>query len=105
MGLGKCCSQAGHAYIGAFLQSSQEVQKEYQGRDGIGTKVCLAVSSLQRLIEAYELAKERGLPCVLIEDSGESQHCFNGVPTITAVGIGPVTKDQVPFLKKFQLMK
>lgn len=104
MSVGKVASQAGHAYLGAYLNAPKTVQDEYHS-GGIGTKVCLNCPNMAKLAEAYAFAKQNGLPCVMIEDSGESQHCFNGVPTVTAVGIGPVTKSQVPFLKKFQLMK
>ena len=101
MSAGKVASQAGHAFIGAFLQASPERQAEYHS-DGVGTKVCLECPSLEALQRVYDRARDAGLPCVFIEDSGRNT-CFNGVTTATAVGIGPVTKDEAPFLKRFQL--
>lgn len=104
MSAGKVASQAGHAYLGAYLKSTKEIQEEYHS-DGIGTKVCLVCPNMAKLAEAHALAIQNNLPCVMIEDTGDSVHCFNGVPTVTAVGIGPITKDQLPILRKFQLMK
>lgn len=104
MGVGKIASQAGHAFVGSFLQADVERQREYHGEDGIGTKVCLSCPSLETLQRTYDLAKSLGLPCVFIEDSGPNTG-FDGATVATAVGIGPVTKSEAPFLKKFQLHK
>jgi peptidyl-tRNA hydrolase len=104
MNTGKIASQAGHAYVNSFLTASKEVQDEYQS-DGIGTKVCLECSNIGKLAEAHASAQKLGLPCVMIQDTGSSVHCFNGMPTYTAVGIGPIIKSQAPFLKKFHLLK
>lgn len=102
MTTGKIASQASHAALNSFLAASVEVQEEYQGSGGIGTKVCLE-ANIGKMVEAYNLATQAGLPCALITDSGSGSGFSE--PTVTAVGIGPVTKAQVPFLKKFQLMK
>jgi peptidyl-tRNA hydrolase len=101
MSAGKTASQAGHAYLGAFCEATKERQSEYHS-DGIGTKICLDVPDLPTLLRAYEQAKGLGLPCVLIEDTGRNT-TFNGVPTISAVGIGPIMRHEAPFLKRFQL--
>lgn len=102
MSAGKCASQAGHAYLGAFLEADDNRRREYH-QDGIGTKVCLRISSLEKLQRLFGLAQARGVPCVLIEDAGRNT-CFNGVPTITAVGIGPITKAELPELRRLQLL-
>ena len=102
MSPGKSCSQAGHAFLNSFLSADIDRQQKYQGSDGIGTKVCLECPSLEALQRVYDRARDAGLPCVFIEDSGRNT-CFNGITTATAVGIGPVTKDEAPFLKRFQL--
>lgn len=103
MGTGKVASQAGHAYLGAFLKAPKEIQEAYH-IDGIGTKVCLACPTLSHLQTAYETAVSLGLPASYIVDSG-CENFFNGDPTPTAVGIGPITRAQSKFLKKFQLVK
>jgi peptidyl-tRNA hydrolase len=95
MNAGKVASQAGHAYLDAYLQALElnpEITKEYKnGYHGI--KVCLAVSSLDEMLKAEQKAKKAGLPHALITDSGYT--CFNGQYTITALGIGPARRDDV----------
>lgn len=103
MNPGKIASQAGHAYLQAYLKASNDRQINYHA-DGIGTKICLVVPNLEKLKQLYELAKQKGIPCVLIEDTGKNT-CFNGLPTITAVGIGPLMKHEFPELKKISLLK
>lgn len=103
MNTGKTASQAGHAFLGAFLESPEDKKKEYHS-DGIGTKVCLVAKNLDDLSRYYHLAKNLGVPTVLIEDTGNNT-CFNGMPTITAVGIGPINKQEASFLKKLPLHK
>lgn len=103
MGAGKIASQASHAALGAFLKSSKERQEEYH-KDGLGTKICLACPNEYKLREVYDLAVSIGLSAVFIEDSGNNT-IFNGITTATAVGIGPCTKAEVKFLKRFQLHK
>lgn len=92
MAPGKIASQAGHAYLGAFLQAPPELQTAYHA-DGIGTKVCLS-GKLHRILQAYEQAKAEGLPCFLVVDSG-CPDFFDGQPTVTALGVGPATKEQI----------
>lgn len=103
MSVGKAASQSGHAFIGAFLKADNARQSEYH-RDGIGTKICLAAPSLQKLRWIFQEASDLGLPCTLIEDTGHNT-CFHGVPTITAVGIGPIRKSEFPILKHLALAK
>ena len=104
---GKIASQAGHAFLGAFLQSSSDIQKAYHLEFPAhpGTKVCLEVNNLDQLLIAEQKAIEAGLSVFRVVDSG-CENFFNGEPTITALGIGPVTKVQVKHItKKFQLIK
>lgn len=99
---GKTASQAGHAYLGSFLQASPDVQAEYHA-NGIGTKVCL-MGRLSRLLRYHEQAKAEGAPCFLVVDSG-CPDFFGGEPTVTALGIGPATKEQVQHITgRFCLM-
>jgi peptidyl-tRNA hydrolase len=101
MSVGKCSSQSGHAFLSAFLQADATRQRNYLA-DGIGTKVCLGVPTLEKLQAIHARACARGLPCALIEDTGRNT-CFHGVPTITAVGVGPITRDEFPELRRLQL--
>jgi hypothetical protein len=82
MGIGKVASQAGHAYIGAFLLAPKHIQEEYQAT-GIGTKVCLSCPDLDHLI----------------------RYGWGGVPTPTALGVGPINREQARFLRKLQIHK
>ena len=104
MGCGKSCSQAGHAALGAFLQAPKDIQDDYHKDGGIGTKVCLACPNLSQLQTAYETAVALGLPATFVVDSG-CPDFFEGKPTPTAAGFGPLTRAQAKFLKKFQLVK
>lgn len=105
MSPGKCASQAGHAYLGAFLQAQEshpEIAAAYAA-DLPGTKVCLQ-GSLTAILRAKQEAETAGLPCFLVVDSG-CANLFDGRPTITALGFGPSAKAQVPrFIKKLQLL-
>lgn len=95
MNAGKVASQAGHAYLDAYIQALElqpAIAHEYKC-DGHGIKVCLAVASLDALLLAKSKAKEAGLPHALITDSGYT--VFDGQSTITALGIGPVRKEQI----------
>lgn len=51
------------------------------------TKICVSVNSEEELLAVYEQAKEAGLMCSLIRDAGLTE--FDGVPTYTAVAVGP----------------
>ncbi len=50
-------------------------------------KITVYVNTDEELIDIYEKAQAAGLASVLIKDAGHTE--FNGVPTLTAVGIGP----------------
>ena len=57
------------------------------------TKVVVRVDSEAELLEVYQKAKDAGLPCSLIQDSGATE--FHGVPTYTAVAIGPDEAEKI----------
>lgn len=96
MTAGKAASQAGHAFLDAFLTSIPEQRNPYL-RDGGGTKVVLAVDGEDRLRRVFDLARSRAVPCALvIEDDG----------TPTAVGIGPAPRSEIRHItKKLSLMR
>lgn len=91
MTTGKAASQAGHAFLDAFLQASPEQTSAYLA-DG-GTKVVLQVPDERTLCDVYHRARMAGLPCAMVV---ESEHvmapAFDGSPVVTAVGIGPCSK-------------
>ena len=102
---GKMASQAGHAYLGAFLetQRSNSVQAAEYASESPGTKVCLQ-GSLPQILKAHAQAKALGVPFFVVIDSG-CQNFFEGAPTLTAFGFGPATDEQVkPITKKLKLL-
>jgi peptidyl-tRNA hydrolase, PTH2 family len=50
-------------------------------------KITLQAYSEEQIVRLHEAARERGLKSYLITDSGRTE--FGGVPTITALAIGP----------------
>ncbi|MCY9861431.1 hypothetical protein OTK49_02720 [Vibrio coralliirubri] len=109
MSAGKLSAQSGHAYDDS-IRNAQDTHPELctEYRDGIngGSKVTLEAKSVNALIKAYNQARLEGLPCSIVVDQNHIMlpH-FTGEPIITAVGIGPVTKSQSKFLKKFRCVK
>jgi len=124
---GKLSAQVAHASMGALLDKSvgftdedcgvgrfikfendvrtDEFNKNAIGDwlDGIFTKIVVYVKSEEKLINIYKKAKEKGLPCCLIEDSGLT---FFDKPTITCVGIGPCwNEDFVGLTDKLRLLE
>jgi PTH2 family peptidyl-tRNA hydrolase len=61
--------------------------------NGVFAKIVLGVASEVDLLEAYRLALEAGLPTSLIVDIGNTE--FHGVPTNTAVAIGPARSEDI----------
>lgn len=102
---GKIASQAGHAYLHAFLaaQDLWPAQAASYVADPPGTKVCLH-GPLRALLQAEEAAKAAGIPCFLVVDSG-CPDFFDGEPTVTALGLGPATKDQIQHItRRFNIL-
>ena len=81
---GKLAAQVAHAAVGAFLEASASARTAWL-KDGM-PKVVLAGNSTAHLVELETLAREAGLPVMLIEDAGRTV-----VPegTVTCLGIGP----------------
>ena len=98
---GKLASQAGHAFLGAYLSADGPRRAAYD-QFGLGTKVCLSVPNLPVLLRAFDAARTRGLPCFLVEDTGRNT-TFHGVPTLSAVGIGPLFPPEAQFLRRYAL--
>ena len=92
---GKEIAQGAHAAM-AFLTSviSPEghfkralTYKELLWIGGSFTKVVLQVPDGEALFEAFDLAKDHDIQAKLITDNGTTE--FGGVPTVTALAIGP----------------
>lgn len=99
---GKLISQAAHASM-AFMSNKLRINmpgsEHTQSRtvvlseeqciwlDGMFTKICVYVESLEELLDVYKNALEADLTTHLITDKGLTE--FGGIPTHTAVAIGP----------------
>lgn len=94
---GKYCAQASHASLGAVFSighvdgdnlviplTNPFVKEWITGRF---TKITLYVETDEQLEAIYKQAIDANLPASLIRDAGLTE--FAGVPTLTAVGIGP----------------
>ena len=108
MSPGKIAAQAGHAFLGAFLQCpNQSLLAEYHKDfpQSPGTKVCLQARSLDELLRAEHSAQVAGLSIFRVVDSG-CENFFGGQSVITALGIGPATREQIQHItKKLKLLK
>jgi peptidyl-tRNA hydrolase len=94
MGAGKCASQAGHAFLDAFLLSQQSAPYRcdaYRAHRH-GTKVVLT-AGYEHLRHLLRKAKLLGLPVVPVIDEG-CPNFFGGEPVLTAIGLGPLTRQE-----------
>lgn len=101
---GKLSGQTGHAFEGALLTAQVECPERAQGylatqgRAKI-TKYAKNAAAIERIRTACD---ELGLPCHLVVDEGRTVF---PEPTLTAIGIGPVTRAELPaFIDKLQLL-
>ena len=106
---GKIAAQASHASMKVFLDLCFHFQPlpyvkilkfRYNSDsawdnwlNGLFTKIVVSCDSESELVELYEKAKEKKLPCSLIIDAGLTE--FNGVPTKTCIAIGPAFPEEV----------
>lgn len=108
---GKECSQSAHASMKGILKdidfSTQHSDGTYHATINIDmntyrwlsdcfTKICVTVNSEQELIDVYNKAKEMGVNCAMIEDSGKTE--FNGIVTKTCCSIGPDTDEKLKLI-------
>ena len=98
MSAGKIASQAGHAFLNAYLETLNKfphIAKEYQ-KEGIGTKICLNAKDLNKLLLIQRKLKAADINHYLVTDSGHIMPpFFDGSPIITALGIGPIYPSEV----------
>jgi peptidyl-tRNA hydrolase, PTH2 family len=91
---GKCVAQGAHASLGAYLEALAQVPATANvWLSGLQTKICVGVSREQELQTAYTRAAHVGLPISIITDAGKTE--FGGVPTKTAVAIGPGPVEEI----------
>ena len=102
---GKMVAQGAHASLAVLcnlminsggavtIPKSKVTPPMQEWLDGSFAKICVSVNSEEELLEIYTQAKAKGIPCSLIRDAGRTE--FNGVPTYTAVAIGPDTPERI----------
>jgi peptidyl-tRNA hydrolase len=92
----KIAAQAGHAYVDAFHSCLRRDpgRAEAWKEDHHGIKVCLSFDAGEReLRQLWAKLADRELPSSLIVDLGYT--VFDGVPTVTALGVGPARREEV----------
>ncbi len=92
---GKACAQAAHASVMVVLDTifNQPYEALKEWVETGQTKICLKVNSEEELRSYFLRAQENKLPCSLVIDEGRTE--FNGVPTPTAVAIGPADAEVI----------
>lgn len=102
---GKLIAQGSHAsmafmshYLRQMLQGqSPEIPQAVQDWiNGSFAKVVLQADDEQTLLNIQKVCEEVGVMCHLITDSGFTE--FHGVPTNTAIAIGPDYSDKIDAL-------
>ncbi|WP_445143310.1 peptidyl-tRNA hydrolase [Dyella sp. Tek66A03] len=107
MSASKLAAQCGHAFVNAYEKAVQErpgITSTYKGT-GEGTKIVMYAKSLGSLVRAYRDMQASGLPHHLVIDRGHRMlpH-FTGEPIITALGVGPVYRNEVETtMKRYRL--
>jgi len=102
---GKMVAQGAHASMAAIINRGGIKHREStslvinmtpemkEWLNGGHAKICVGCNSEEELIKLYEQAGKAGLLCSLIQDAGHTE--FSGVPTYTAVAIGPAKAEDV----------
>lgn len=100
---GKLASQTGHAFLEAYRKADEERKRIYHSR-GLGTKVVVSVRSEHQLRRLEYRLSEARLPHALITDTGRNT-TFGGVPTVSALGVGPLSAEEALILKRCKLVQ
>ena len=97
---GKLAAQVAHASMGALLNDGMLTEHmlslplstyAHEWLNGSFTKVCVRCDSEEEMLDIYKRVLDDGYPCAKIIDNGRT--VFNGVPTLTTIGIGPLPKE------------
>jgi len=99
---GKMIAQGAHASLRAVLQLGRREEGNFviplderlePWLLGRFKKICVSVNSEAELLSLHEAARDAGLITALIQDAGLTE--FGGVPTYTALAVGPDREDRV----------
>lgn len=103
-------AQACHASKNCAILASHhnpDLLRLYQGPAFLGTQVILKAKNQFALERAYREAKQADLiTSLVIDEHHVLLPWFDGSPIMTALGIGPCTKEQAEFItKRFELIR
>lgn len=105
MPVGKLAAQAGHAFTDAiFAAMPVEPESVRSYREDGGSKIVLKGRNLADLERAMAEATAAGIPCAMVTDAHHVllPH-FDGSPIVTALGIGPCTRERArAVVKRFR---
>ena len=112
MNIGKIASQAGHAYLNAYLQTLDKNAEKAYAYLNSPTKVCLGANEKEFFKLSYLLDKNNidyvkvVDPDFTILDNRVIRNDGNFEPACTGIGIGPISKVECPnVIKKLKLME
>ena len=91
MGCGKIAGQVAHASLRSYWATNKEDRDNWTYNHN-ETKIVLKVYSSKDLDEIILRCEELDIPCSWVFDAGKTQIEPN---TLTAVGIGPCSKDDI----------
>lgn len=107
-------AQACHASLGAMhggvVHYTTPLSAQSENQDSLKhwlensyRKIVVSVDSLKELLTYNRIAAQSGLRTHLVQDSGLTE--FDGVPTYTALAIGPNWDDEIdPLTKDLKLL-
>jgi PTH2 family peptidyl-tRNA hydrolase len=99
---GKMAAQAAHASMKVFFDrrtpdAGRLVVDLWPAADawvnGVFAKIVVSCDSEAELLALRQAAEDAGLPHALIQDSGATE--FHGVPTYTALAVGPADAESI----------
>ena len=104
---GKMVAQGAHASMRAILNGARREgdvliipldERNEPWLCGRFKKICVSVNSESELLKLHQRALDAGLIAALIQDAGLTE--FGGVPTYTALAIGPDKESKIDELTK-----
>jgi PTH2 family peptidyl-tRNA hydrolase len=99
---GKMVAQGAHAAMMVLLNilTDEQTETEYEQTGWLNewishsmAKICVRADSKEELHQLRDAALEAGLPAYIVTDAGYTE--FGGVPTDTALAIGPAPVERL----------
>lgn len=109
---GKLAGQVAHAAVrliwkfrnhtdnGAGRSNMRLINEWFHPSLGNEAKIVLGVSGYQELESIYHLADKLKIPTEIVTDAGRT---IFGEPTVTCIGIGPLTQEEAKSFKHLKL--